>query len=258
MVEQRILEAGALNMARMWEAPARSIGGRWARWDDAWAADSGLPTRVFNRVTILRRLNSSAAPELAERINKFYGVNPNGGEYLVNDPWATLRLEPHGFERWWSLPFMFRPAGGAPSQISDLEIRKVRSGRDLEAFVHTLVEGFAIAELENLPASSIMNKKVLDDGAMQCWVGIAEGRAIGTSVAYLSDGVVGVYLISVVPAMRRHGFGETLTWKATLADHTAPSTLQSSELGRPVYERMGYITALECATWLKASRTPAL
>ena len=101
-----------------------------------------------------------------------------------------------------------------------------------------------------------MNQKVLANGAMRCWVGIAEDRAVGTSVAYVSDGVVGVYLISVVPAMRRRGFGETLTWQATLADHTSPSTLQSSELGRPVYERMGYVTALECATWVNTTRVP--
>lgn len=256
MEVQSILEAGTLNMARMWEATARSIGGRWARWDDAWAVDSGLRTRVFNRVTILRRLPSSAAPELVARINKFYGVNPDGGEYLINDPWATLRLEPHGFERWWSLPFMVRPPGGAPRRDADLEIRRVRSKHDLEVFVQTLVQGFAIAELEQLSASRIMSKKVLADGAMRCWVGIAEGRAVGTSVAHVSDGVVGVYLISVVPAMRRRGFGETLTWQATLADHTAPSTLQSSELGRPVYERMGYVTALECATWVNTTRVP--
>ena len=253
---QAILEAGALNMARMWEAPARSIGGRWARWDDAWAVDSGLRTRVFNRVTILRRLDSSSAPELVARINKFYGVNPDGGEYLINDPWATLRLEAHGFERWWSLPFMVRPPGGAPRRDSDLEIRSVRSKHDLDVFVQTLVQAFAIAELENVPASLFMNEKVLADGAMRCWVGIADDRAIGTSVAYVSDGVVGVYLISVVPAMRRRGFGETLTWQATLADDTAPSTLQSSESGRPVYERMGYVTALECATWVNTARIP--
>lgn len=244
-------------MARLWETTARSIGGRFVRWDDAWAADSGLRTRVFNRVTILRQLDSSAAPELVARINEFYGVNLDGGEYLVNDPWATLRLEPHGFERWWSLPFMVRPPGRPPRYPSDLEIRKVRSKGDLEVFVHTLVEGFGVAELENLPASRIMNERVVADGAMRCWVGIAEGRAIGTSVAYVSDGVVGVYLISVLPAMRRRGFGEALTWQATLADDTAPSTLQSSELGRPVYERMGYVTAIECATWVRIVREPA-
>ena len=152
---------------------------------------------------------------------------------------------------------MVRSPGGAPRAFSNLEIRRVRSKRDLEVFVHTLIEGFGIAELGSLPASRIMNERVLADGAMRCWVGFAEGRAIGTSVAYVSNGVVGVYLISVVPAMRRRGFGEALTWQATLADDTAPSTLQSSELGRPVYERMGYVTAMECATWVRTVREPA-
>lgn len=118
-------------------------------------------------------------------------------------------------------------------------------------FVHALVEGFAISELTNVPVSRIMDERVVVDGAMRCWVAFADGEAVGTSVAYLSDGVVGVYLVGVVPRMRRQGLGEALTCLATLTDPAAPSTFQASELGRPVYERMGYVKALECATWVK-------
>ena len=241
-------------MARMWEAPARAMAGRWSRWDNAWAADSGLPTRMFNRVTVLRRLDRAAAPELAERITRFYLDHPDRGPYLVNDPWATLDLEPYGFQRWMTLPFMVRAPGGSRETRSDLEIRAVRSESDVAMFIRALVEGFAISELTNLPSSRIMDERVLADGAMRCWIAFADGQPVGTSVAYVSDGIVGVYLVSVLPSARRRGFGEALTWHATLADSASPSTLQASELGRPVYERMGYVTALECATWVKTAR----
>jgi GNAT superfamily N-acetyltransferase len=89
---------------------------------------------------------------------------------------------------------------------------------------------------------------------MRCWVAFAGGRPVGTSVAYVSDGIVGVYLVAVVPSMRRQGYGEALTGRAMLADPAATSTLQASAIGRPLYERMGYGTVLECSTWVKTVR----
>jgi GNAT superfamily N-acetyltransferase len=257
-VDEQVVISGVLNMARMWEAPARTMGGRRARWDDAWAADSALPTRLFNRVTVLRRLDPSAAPELTERIIRFFGAQQGGGEYLVNDPWATLDLEPYGFSRWWTLPFMVREPGDTARGRSDVEIREVRSKSEFVVFVHALVEGFAIPVLSDVPTSRVMDERVLAGGAMRCWVAFADGQPVGTSVAYLSDGIVGVYLVAVLPRMRRQGVGEALTWRATLTDPTAPSTLQASALGQPLYERMGYVTALDCATWIMTLRDDAL
>jgi GNAT superfamily N-acetyltransferase len=209
---------------------------------------------LFNRVTVLRRFDPSAAPELTERIIDFFGAHPGGGEYVVNDPWATLDLEPYGFSKWWTLPFMVRPPDSTAGRRSDVEIREVQSDSEFAIFVHALVEGFAISVLTNLPASRIMDERVLEDGAMRCWVAFAGGRPVGTSVAYVSDGIVGVYLVAVVPSMRRQGYGEALTGRAMLADPAAPSTLQASAIGRPLYERMGYGTVLECSTWVKTVR----
>jgi hypothetical protein len=253
-VDPQLVISGVLNMARMWETPARTMGGRWIRWNDAWAADAALPMRLFNRVTVLRRLDPSAASGLAERVITFFGPHPGEGEYLVNDPWATLDLEPYGFTRWWTLPFMVRKSEGTARDRSDVDIREVRSKGDFEQFVHALIEGFTIPVPMSHPITPIMDERVVMDGGMRCWVAIADGLPVGTSVAYLADGVVGVYLVSVVPAMRRQGLGETLTWRAALTDPGAPSTLQASELGRPLYEQMGYVRALDCATWVKPVR----
>ena len=83
-MEESVIRSGVLNMARMWEAPARTLGGRWYRWDDAWAADSTLAARLLNRVTVVRRLHPSRG-DLAQRIMECYADRPDGGEYLVND-----------------------------------------------------------------------------------------------------------------------------------------------------------------------------
>jgi hypothetical protein len=52
---------------------------------------------------------------------------------------------------------------------------------------------------------------------------------------------------------RGKGFGAAITWAATLADSTMPAMLVASDLGRPVYERMGYVV-LDRWTFLVGQR----
>lgn len=253
-MEDQLVISGVINMARMWEAPARAMGRPWVRWDDAWAADSELPSRFFSRVIVVRRLDPAAAPGLAGRIHEFYASHPDGGPYVVVDTWATIDLEPHGFKRAMTLPFMVRLPGGPAGPRPTREIREARSDSDLADFVHVVVEGFGIAELTDVPASRVMDERVLEERPLRLWVAYEEGRPVGTSAAYVADGVVGVYLVGVVPDMRRKGIGEALTWQATLVDRASPCTLQASTGGRPIYERMGYVTAAECAMWISKNR----
>lgn len=86
------------------------------------------------------------------------------------------------------------------------------------------------------------------------WVAFMDERVIGTDVALVGHGVVGVYLVTVVDTARGRGFGEALTWRATLADPALPATLQASSMGKPLYERMGYRTIATCQTWVGQRR----
>jgi hypothetical protein len=209
---------------------------------------------MFSRATILRPVDPAAAPELAERVVRFYGAYPEGGAYLLVDTWATLDLRPYGFWKWQTIPFMVRAPGIPPGPRTNLDIREARSAGEIAGFVGALVEGFGVSGLTNVPTSQVMDERVLADGSMRCWVAYRDGRPVGTSVAYNSDGVVGAYLVGVVPAMRRKGFGEALTWHATLSVPALPCTLQASSLGRPVYERMGYVAHAQCTMWMRAGR----
>jgi hypothetical protein len=40
-----------------------------------------------------------------------------------------------------------------------------------------------------------------------------------------------------------------MTWPATTADAEAPSMLIASDLGRPTYERMGYLPMARFTVW---------
>ena len=62
-----------------------------------------------------------------------------------------------------------------------------------------------------------------------------------------------VELVATLPDARGHGYGEAVTWAATLAAPEVPAVLIASDLGRPVYERMGYL-ALDRWTFLFGER----
>ncbi len=55
--------------------------------------------------------------------------------------------------------------------------------------------------------------------------------------------VAGVYNIATLPAYRRRGLGEALTWHAVSRGAEAGCTiasLQTSEMGESIYTRMGF------------------
>lgn len=246
-----IVASGIVNMAATWEFVAKKTGGRSMRWHDVWAADSGSRTRVFNRATVVRRVEPSSAEMLAERIVRFF-AGGEGGDYILNDPWGSVDLGPFGFEPWWSLPFMVLLPGATPQPPPPgFEVVRVADEGTLAAFEHALVAGFPIPELQEPRTGAVFDGRALGDSSFRMWLGLVDGLPIGTSVAHVRDGVVGVYLVAVIEEARRRGFGEALTWRALLANASVPSTLQASAMGRPLYERMGYQRVLDCATWVR-------
>jgi len=50
--------------------------------------------------------------------------------------------------------------------------------------------------------------------------------------------------VATVPDARRRGYGEALSWRAALADPSLPAMLLSSDIARPVYERVGFLPLL--------------
>jgi GNAT superfamily N-acetyltransferase len=84
------------------------------------------------------------------------------------------------------------------------------------------------------------------------YVGFVGRRPVGTSFSLSYHGVCGVYFVATLPDDRGKGYGTALTWKAVVGarrDGCKVSYLQASDMGAPVYERMGYRTVCSYARW---------
>jgi hypothetical protein len=78
---------------------------------------------------------------------------------------------------------------------------------------------------------------------------------VTTATAFIDDVFVGLYAVATTRAARGHGYGEAITWAATMCRPDLPATLQASELGGPVYARMGYRTLADFTVW-ELDRSP--
>ena len=155
--------------------------------------------------------------------------------------------------------YVISTATGAPGMIADLhqmnegvlkkvpqgfEMDDVQNEKDLQDFKQVLIDGY------DIPAP-------MADGWVQAahefgigktpWrmvLGRLNGEPVGTNVIFNGAGVTGVYGIAVVPSARGKGIGAAITLNPLLDardnDGYNYAVLFSTEMGAPVYERIGF------------------
>ena len=142
---------------------------------------------------------------------------------------------------------MIRPAGGsAPPRPPGLTVVEVHDERTLDDLNAVVIAGYG---LPPSCADHMWTLDVLGDARYRAWVGYVDGRPVTTASACLAAGLVGVSVVATVPGARGHGYGEAITWVAVMVAPNRDATLQASDMGRPVYERMGFETIQTFTTW---------
>jgi GNAT superfamily N-acetyltransferase len=92
-------------------------------------------------------------------------------------------------------------------------------------------------------AAVFANGDLVGDPSVAIVVARVDGIAVATAMAVVSGDLIGIYAVSTVPERRGKGLGAAVTWAAVAAGRERGGTwsvLQSSEMGKGVYERMGY------------------
>ncbi len=90
----------------------------------------------------------------------------------------------------------------------------------------------------------IVERIELDPAPMR-FVGRVEGVPVATSRLSIVGGVAGLYAVVTIPEARGRGYGRALTRAALEAGRTLGmriATLQATDLGLPVYSRLGFRT----------------
>jgi len=241
-----LLRQFVFNQAATSILPVGAMGGRVLRRDQVAAADLGRPAGFLNSATLLQPPTVEGLAGTLDELDRFY--RDGSGEVLLWSAWPTPDLRPSGWRLEGHPPLLVRPAGGEPPP-TELEIEPVRDAAALRVYEQTAIRGFPLPELAQAPPGSLLDERVLGKERLRHWLGRIDGEPVGTAATTLDSGLNGVALIVTLPEARRRGVGAALTWCAAQADPTKPAALLASDLGRGVYERMGFLPLLRFTLW---------
>ncbi|WP_019876785.1 GNAT family N-acetyltransferase [Sporichthya polymorpha] len=240
--ERSVLRSFVLSTADTTAWVTERVGGRVGRWDDLAAADPASPIFFDNFAVLLAPPAYGDLDDVLARLTAFY---PPDRHFALLSVWPTPDLTADGFALMGHPPFMVRAAGGVRPPVPDgLTIVEATDAATLADALTVLGEGFGFPA-DGSPAG---DPRVLG-GPVRVWVGYADGRAVSTAAARLGHGIVDVEAVATLPDCQGRGYGEALTWEATLADSSLPAVLYSSDAGRAIYERMGYLPLFRLTLW---------
>jgi hypothetical protein len=228
------------------------MGGRALRRDDLAAVDLGRPSFGGNVATLTAPIGSDRLEDVGGALDDFYGFdrgNATGTVYLFS-AWPTPNLGARGWELLDYQPLMLRPAGGAaPPDPAELRIEDVLDARSLRAFELAMVREFEASEFDAERPGAVFGPAILGDDRLRMWVGSVDGTPVSAAAAFVDAGIVNVTLAGTVPEARRRGYGAALTWRAASADPALPAMLLATPDGRPMYERIGFLTLFRFGVW---------
>ncbi len=252
-----LTRAFLLNSAESLVSPVRAMGGRVLANNALIATDLGRQTAFLNSVTLLQPLTEQFLDAALSQIDEFYGFSDENsglnGTVMLWSAWPTPDLRAHSWRLAGHPPLHLLPVGAtAPLDPPELEIRPVTDKADLEAFEETTIIGFPFTDLLPYQPGSLFDERSLLDTRMRRWIGWVDGTPVGISASFVDAGVVNVALVGTLPEARGKGYGAALTWRAALAEPGLPAMLLSSDMGRPIYDRMGFLPLYRFTLWYRS------
>lgn len=237
-------------MVRGFTRLAEARGDR-VRVDDLVACgDGGSPTVFRNFAILVRPVGADELGALATACDEFFGA-AEGGPALVFSAWPTPDLVPWGFGRVGHPPLMLRmPGGPLPAPPDGLEIVEVQDAATCVDWETVMVDGYPLPELAPATPGCLLPEPALAAPGWRHWVGYLDGRPVACSSAVVGEHHVDVENIAALEETRGRGVGRAITAVATAANPDLPAMLISSDLGRPVYERLGYRNLMRFTLWI--------
>jgi GNAT superfamily N-acetyltransferase len=251
--DDTIVRQFLLNQASWAQMAAGSLGGETLQRDSFIAADARRPATFINCATLLQPLSAGDAEETLSAIEKFYRFeSATRGMVLLLSAWPTPDLRERGWRLMGHPPLHLRPATGQlPTDLGRVTFRRVETAAQLAEWERTGIEAYPLPEMKPARPSSFLGQSALGDHRLQAWTAYLEGQPVGISAAFADKGINNVMVVATKPEARGRGIGGALTWRATLADPSLPAMLLSSDEGRPVYQKMGYIPLIRMTFWYR-------
>lgn len=221
----------------------RRAGGETARFGQVAVASAGLPFPEYNRAFVF---DPPSGEDLDAAVS---WLRDRDGPYWVTTTTPVIEAV-DGFPAAFDLEKSHDDPGMVLWPLTEIPLRRppaavvsVTDEPTLDEFVSVFTAVF------DRPAESTVQayRPLLSDERTGMFLGRVDGQAVACGVLSRTDRVAGVYAVGVREAFRRRGLGEFMTWEVLRAGRDAGcriGVLQSSELGYPLYESMGFETVV--------------
>jgi hypothetical protein len=235
--------------ARSFTDLGRARGDRVARIDGLLTlVDASSPLPFANRAVLEQPITD--AEHVVAELRAFYAAG-GVGPYLFDSAWPTPDLRPYGFTLMGHPPLMVRAPGAplpaAPPELRIVEVTDDTTATDLE---RTLIDGYPVPMMQPFEQVRLFTADARRAAGWKHFVGYADDRAVAAGSCYVGDRLLRVDNIATLADVRGRGFGVAITAATMAADLTKPATLIASDLGRPIYEKLGFVAISRATYWL--------
>jgi len=219
--------------------------GRYLTW-----LITDLPDHFMNLV-VCNQLPPEGIDDLIENaLAHFRSMNIKRLSWLtqVGVPFAGLNevLHAHGLKFRGSfateMAIDLAPLPDCLPAHPDLRIVPVDNEYALRQWIHIASIGFKISEeFEQVWHDIFVD--TISDARFQTYLAVLNGKPVGTSQLFLSEGAAGIYNVTCIPEARGQGIGSAVTLAPLLeARHMGYriGILQASKEGYNVYRRLGF------------------
>jgi ribosomal protein S18 acetylase RimI-like enzyme len=212
-----------------------------------WRWQTPLPHPWFNGVLSLRLPGPDASMTIHDMLAYFRSSGVQVFTWWLAseaEAWGT-NLEAQGFKFANDPPAMVVELAQLNENIlipDGLRIDRVETAGELQAWTHAFALGYGLP-LEWEPDMLEMMIATSKDEGLSFYLAYMKETPVAVSAMLLGAGVAGIYNVGTLPAWRGKGIGAAVTLHPLLVAREngfKVGTLQSSEMGYKVYERLGF------------------
>jgi GNAT superfamily N-acetyltransferase len=253
-VSREIEERIATGVVAFWRDRVRHLPGHVIQeLDGVVVCLTGLDDEEQN-TALIEREPEDAAKALAEAEGVFrahgrsFGIDVERSRH----PDVDAALRAMGLELVATRPAM-------TADVEDMEHAQVPEGveivrvTDPELLAELVEVEIGSFETDRPVAEGLLSPSQLSLPNVRLYAAIADGRAVAQAITNTQGGAVGVFGVATLPEYRRRGIGTAITAFAidAVRDEADLAWLQSSELGRGLYERMGFRPVSDWDVWTR-------
>lgn len=218
-------------------------GGQTREFGSIIAASSGLPIPILNRVFVfetpaaeklkaaVRWMNDLEVPYWVTAVETIVGT--------VEDMAADLGLVKANTQPGMAM----KSLDTVPQAMSPATITEINTAEELDDFSRVSSAVFEMPE----DVAKQVDRTALEVDTVHSFLGRVDGKPAACGTLIRTGEVAGVYTIGVREPFRRQGIGKAMSCEVIRTGRDLgcdAAVLQSSEMAYPLYEQLGFETAV--------------